>query len=302
MVTATQLALPQSPISSLIPSVGNNVTVKLDDTNYVTWNFQMELLLSGHGILGFVDVSTPCPDQFTGADANHTISDAYQVWKIHDKALMILLIATLPSSAISYAIGSHTSREIWLNLKERFASVSRTSIFQMKTNIQNIKIGPESIDHYLQKIKDSRDQLSAAGVDISDEDITILTLKGLLVEYNIIKVVIHGRESILSMKELRSQLKAEESTLEESARQIPLLSAMSATPPVSGSMPHSGMPSAPYSSVSMQPVQYASPPSSGFRGNNFRDNGKGRMSSNNFQRFFGKSGHYNNSTGILGKP
>ncbi|CAB4261550.1 unnamed protein product [Prunus armeniaca] len=162
---------------------------------------------------------------------------------------------------------------------------------------ENIKKGPESIDHYLQKIKDSNDQLSAVGVDISDEDITILTLKGLPAEYNTIKAIIHGRESVLSMKELRSQLKAEESTLEESARQIPLLSAMAATPPVSGSVPPSGMPYAPYSSVPMHPVQYDSPPSSDFRGNNFRDRGKGRMSYNNFQRFSGKSGHYNNSTG-----
>lgn len=38
--------LTQLPIASLIPSVGNIVTVKLDDSNYVNSNFQMELLLN----------------------------------------------------------------------------------------------------------------------------------------------------------------------------------------------------------------------------------------------------------------
>ncbi|VVA14807.1 PREDICTED: LOW QUALITY PROTEIN [Prunus dulcis] len=63
---------------------------------------------------------------------------------------------------------------MWMNLKERFANVTRTSIFQMKTDLQNMKKGLESIDQYLQKIKDSRDQLSAVGVLISDEDVVIL--------------------------------------------------------------------------------------------------------------------------------
>lgn len=118
MLTASQLVLAQSPISSLIPTVGNTMTVKLDDTNYVTWNFQMELLLRSHGVLGFVDGSMPCPAQFTSAAENRTVSDAYQVWKIHGNALMILKTATLSSSAISYVIGSQSARELWLNLKE----------------------------------------------------------------------------------------------------------------------------------------------------------------------------------------
>ena len=61
MVTSAQLALTQSPIFSLIPSVGNTITMKLDDSNFVTWKFQLELLLDGNGILGFIDGSIPCP-------------------------------------------------------------------------------------------------------------------------------------------------------------------------------------------------------------------------------------------------
>ncbi|KAL6283487.1 hypothetical protein ACE6H2_014416 [Prunus campanulata] len=70
MVTAAQLALTQSPIYSLIPSVGNTVTVKLDDSNFVTWNFQMGLLLEGNGILGFLDGSVPCPPQFVDSSSD----------------------------------------------------------------------------------------------------------------------------------------------------------------------------------------------------------------------------------------
>lgn len=77
----------------------------------------------------------------------------------------------------------------------------------MKTNLQNIKKGHESIDQYLQKIKDSYSQRFLLLVSISDEDIMILTLKGLPAEYNNVKAVIRGRESVLSMKELNLRLR-----------------------------------------------------------------------------------------------
>ncbi|CAN6684919.1 unnamed protein product [Malus baccata var. baccata] len=43
-----------------------------------------------------------------------------------------------------------------MNLRERFSSVTRTSIVQLKIDLQNIKKGPESVDVYLQRIKESR--------------------------------------------------------------------------------------------------------------------------------------------------
>ncbi|KAB2603469.1 hypothetical protein D8674_004474 [Pyrus ussuriensis x Pyrus communis] len=241
MVTTAQLALTQSPISSLIPSVSNTVTVKLDDSNYVTWKFQIELLLEGNGIMGFVDGSITCPSKYdaSGSDGelivnNSSITDAYKVWTIHDKALMTLITATLSTAALSCVIGCQSSRAMWNNLTERFANMTRTSIVQMKIDLQNIKKGPESIDLYLQRIKDCRDQLATAGVVISDEDIVIVALRGLPTEYNIIKSVIRGRENLVSLKELRSQLKAEESTLEEVIKSPSLMAAMLANTSHSG--------------------------------------------------------------------
>ncbi|KAM1553006.1 hypothetical protein PS1_005782 [Malus domestica] len=193
----------------------------------------MQLLQEGNGIVGFVNGSIPCPAQFDDSasddetvENNPHVSDAYQVWKIHDKALMTLISATLSSSALSCIIGCQSSNEMWMNFRERFSSVTRTSIVQLKIDLQNIKKGPESVDVYLQRIKESRDQLAAAGVTISDEDIVIVALRGLPSEYNTIKAVIRGRENLVSLKELRSQLKAEESTLDEATKQIPLMSAM----------------------------------------------------------------------------
>lgn len=70
--------------------------------------------------------------------------------------------------------------------------------------------------------------INCIGVLISDEDVVILALKGLPSDYNI-KAIIRGRENFISLKEVRSQLKAEEATIEETFRQIPFMSAIAAT-------------------------------------------------------------------------
>lgn len=62
----------------------------------------MELLLDGNGILGFVNGSISCPNQYVDSDSadeiienSSVLIDAYKVWKIHDKALMTLITTTL---------------------------------------------------------------------------------------------------------------------------------------------------------------------------------------------------------------
>jgi len=165
MVISSQLQIIQSPITSLLSTVATAVAVKLDDTNYLTWNFYMQILLESHGILSFVDGSKQCPSRFhADSDLEGVESDEYQVWKMYDRALMQLLIATLSSTAISYVIGCVSANDMWIQLKDRFSTVTKARIFHMKSELQSIKKGSELVSHYLQKIKDARDHLSAAGV------------------------------------------------------------------------------------------------------------------------------------------
>lgn len=181
----------------------------------------MQLLLESNGIFGFVDGSHPCPmspaDYGTNASSSSNDDcDDLLVWKLHDRAIMQLITATLSPIAMSCAIGSSSSKELWIRLKEQFSSISKTSIFQLKSNLQNIKKGTDSISQYLLRIKEARDYLSAAGVYFCDEDIVILALNGLPGEYNTFRCVVRGRESVITLKDFRSQLLAEESIIENS--------------------------------------------------------------------------------------
>ncbi|TQD96588.1 hypothetical protein C1H46_017749 [Malus baccata] len=180
-------------------------------------------MLEGHGIMGFVDGSMPCPSRFlaavsSGSEVNFCTSSTqvksedFKIWKMHDRALMQLITVTLSPPAVSCVIGSTSAQDIWNRLKEQFSTVTRTSIFQLKYELQNIKKGNDSISLYLQRIKKARDYLSAAVVKF-DDDIVILTLNGSPSEFNIICSIIRGRDNVISLKDLRSQLLAEEAML-----------------------------------------------------------------------------------------
>ena len=199
----------------------------------------MKLLLESNDIYGFVDGTRPCPapmDDF-GTNVSNPNSpssdiecDDVMIWKMHDRAVMQLITATLSPVAMSCAIGSGSSKELWLRLKEQFATVSKTSIFQMKSNLQNVRKGMDTISQYMLKIKEARDYLAAANVFFADEDIVILALNGLPPEYNTFRCVVRGRESVISLKEFRSQLLAEELIVENTTPHTSTyLSAMNTT-------------------------------------------------------------------------
>ncbi|KAM2227704.1 hypothetical protein ACFXTI_014483 [Malus domestica] len=210
---------------------------------------------------------------------------------------------------------------MWLNLTERFSTVTKATIFQMKTELQNIKKGSESVSVYLQKIKDARDHLVAAGVLFDDEDIIILALKGLPSDFNTIRCVIRGRENGISLKDFRSQLLAEEAIINQSFDSSPGLSfgrvmaagissnkgkalALDQDQPNTSSDPSFKYNGGPSSASHSQ----GSAPSNGSynnfnggyhtygKGSSFRGRGKGRFQYNSNPRFS------NGNPGILGTP
>ncbi|KAM1801296.1 hypothetical protein FF1_032711 [Malus domestica] len=138
---------------------------------------------------------------------------------------MQLLTASLSPMAISCAIGSTSSRDLWIRLQEQLSTVSKTSIFQMKSNLQTIKKGSDSVAQYLQKIKEAKYYLFAAGVYFVDEDIVILALNGLPPEYNTFRTVLRGHDNVISLKEFRTQLFSEEAILESTVN-APFMTAM----------------------------------------------------------------------------
>lgn len=99
---------------------------------------------------------------------------------------------------------------------------------QLKTELQTLHKGSETIEKYLQCVKNAKDQLLSVRVSISDEDIVIVILNGLPDEYSTVRTVIEGRETLISMRDLRSQLLSAERRIEGSFSLLSNMSTMMA--------------------------------------------------------------------------
>ncbi|XP_021821749.1 uncharacterized protein LOC110763302 [Prunus avium] len=165
------------------------VTLRLKDDNFLKWRYQIESVLE-------------------------EVTAAYKEWLRADKALLSFLIATLSDDAIEYVIGSKTARDAWLSLSDHYATVSRALISHLKTELQTAQKGGDSIDKFLLCLKRIKDQLSVAGISISDDDLMIAALNGLPSEYDMIKTVLIARDTSISFKDFRTQLLAAEQSAE----------------------------------------------------------------------------------------
>ncbi|CAN6687431.1 unnamed protein product [Malus baccata var. baccata] len=159
-----------------VESLFGMLTIKLRDDNFVKWAFQ------------FKSITTYIECEST------------------DMALLSLLLATLFDEVIEYVLGCKTAFEAWSNLVERFASMSKSKINDLKIELHTIQKGSDSIDKYLLRLKNIREQLSIAGEFIFDNDVMIVGLTGLPKEYAIIRIVILARESAITLKEFHAQL------------------------------------------------------------------------------------------------
>ncbi|CAL9017543.1 unnamed protein product [Prunus brigantina] len=150
-----------------IESLLGLLTIRLADDNFLKWSYQIESVLQGYELFGHFDGSSVPHPQFAIVDEEGDTSElttAYKEWIRTDKALLSLLIASLSDEALEYVIGCKTARDAWINLSDRYASVSRARINHLKTELQTAQKGGDSIERFLLRLKHLRDQLNAAAL------------------------------------------------------------------------------------------------------------------------------------------
>ncbi|CAL9005263.1 unnamed protein product, partial [Prunus brigantina] len=103
------MASSSSTSSLKIESLLGMLTIRLSDDNYLKWSYQLESVLQGYDLFGYLDGSVFAPPKFAIWDEEGVTSEvtvAYKDWLRTDKALLSLLIASLSDEALQYVIGS----------------------------------------------------------------------------------------------------------------------------------------------------------------------------------------------------
>ena len=115
-VTNTSISLVSDTTqetSTLISFNASQLPIKLSNTNYPSWKAQIDALLFGFDLLGYLDGTKPCPST-TIVDKEKTIPNPkYLFWMLQDKLLMHGLISSLIDPISSLVASSTTSHETW---------------------------------------------------------------------------------------------------------------------------------------------------------------------------------------------
>ena len=206
----------------LLLNMSNLMSIKLDSVNYMIWKLQLSAILDAYSMIEHLDGSTQQPRQFLVNETGvQPLNPAFLIWKKKDKALLTLIYSTLSSPILAMMVGSTTSEEVWNKLEKKFTCTARANVLNLKLELQGIKKGNESINSYLQRIKSTRDKLSAVGVLVDNEELLHMVLKGLPKEFAPFASAIRTRDDTISFEKLSVLLQTEEQFMFESSDPFP---------------------------------------------------------------------------------
>ncbi|VFQ82969.1 unnamed protein product [Cuscuta campestris] len=166
--------------------------VKLDDTNYPSWSATVRANLVAHRLLEYVDGSEVPPSPLIldekaaapGKDAPPVMkpNPAYDSWVLVDAQVRACLIAIVSPTVQTHIHALPSSAAIWNHLEQRYNSLSRTHIFQLKERLHSIQKGTDSMQTYLDTVLTIVSSLKLAHEDISEQDI-ILCIRSIVLSY-----------------------------------------------------------------------------------------------------------------------
>lgn len=144
----------QSP-AFFISNIEILISVKLGNRNYLLWKSQFLPVLRANGLIGFVDGSNVCPPEYLldlEGNPSKEPNPKYSEWVQHDQNVLCWINATLSESVLAHVVGLSSARAVWAALEKRFASLSRSHIIQLKTQLQSVKKGNQTVAEYVQEI------------------------------------------------------------------------------------------------------------------------------------------------------
>jgi hypothetical protein len=218
---------PQPPSSPQFPSplmllsnMSNLMSIKLDSLNYMVWKLQLTTILEAYSMIDHIDGSVQKPSQYLVDSARVLttgVNPSFLSWKKRDKALLTLIYSTLSPPVLSMVVGLHSAQEVWSTLETRFTSTARANVLNLKLELQSVKKGSDSISAYMQRVKTARDKLFAVGVQIDDEEMLHMVLKGLPKDYSSFNSAIRTRDDSLTFEKLSVLLQTEKLSINESS-------------------------------------------------------------------------------------
>ena len=121
----------------LLSNMSSMMTIKLDNSNYIVWKHQTSMVLETYSMIELLDEAQLVPERFLKdlpGSMTTILNPDYLTWKSKEKALLTFISSTLTPLVLALTIGSSSALEVWRVLENRFSSISRSHVMNLKDN------------------------------------------------------------------------------------------------------------------------------------------------------------------------
>ena len=218
---ASETVVPRDSTSLLNVNMAN--VTKLTSSNFLMWRRQVQALLNGYDLTGYIDGSVTVPPATLTNNAADHVNPAYKHWQRQDQLIYSALLGAISISVQPILSRTTTSAEIRSKLVETYANPSRSHVQQIRQQIKLWRKDNKSVDEYFQGLVMRLDQLALLGKPMETEEQMESIVEGLSEDYKQVIDQIQGREVPPSFSEIHEKLLNHEIKLQAMAAATPSL-------------------------------------------------------------------------------
>ena len=176
---------------------------KLDDSNWMTWKFQMHHLLLAKGLWGYVDSTEKLAE-----DATAAVKADFS--KKSQKAFSTIIMA-ISTSQLYLVAWYDQPKDAWDKLCEHFEckTLANKLFLKIRTEMRE----GTSMEMHLKHMKEISDKVAAIGAPIAEEDQVVTLLESLPQSYSTLVTALEARVEDVKLSFVQQALVHEEQKL-----------------------------------------------------------------------------------------
>lgn len=186
--------------------MSNNVRVedRLEGSiNFYSWKIRITTILEELELENFIEKDMPIPED--------EIEKA--TWKRRNNKAKKIIVDSVKEHILPSIENLKKAFEIFTTIKNAFEINNSSRLITLKNQLMNIKMNKgETISSYFGRISEIRNHLNSIGNKVEDQELSILTLRGLPISWDAFIQVV-SRPSIPSFDQLKNDCISEESRL-----------------------------------------------------------------------------------------
>lgn len=149
--------------------------------------------MSGNGFFEYLEGLVPCPaPQVRNSEETLVINPEFTLWKLINTQLLTCITASLSPTTLPYILGLRNVHEVWESLSNRYNSLSRNHVQEIKSKLYSIT-QTSTIENYVDTIKEYTQKLIAASSPIDEDDLIFHTLRGLPKVFNGLRTTVREK-------------------------------------------------------------------------------------------------------------